>query len=78
MTEKWITAALTVMVSIIGLAALAALVSNQSDTTKVIGAGSSGFACLLCAVLKPVGVNCNADCLTPDVNSVFRPTRGAL
>jgi hypothetical protein len=73
MTEKAVTAMVTIVVSIVGLAALAALVSQQSDTVKVIGAGSSGFACLLCAVLKPVGVTCKADCLTPDVTSIFRP-----
>jgi hypothetical protein len=73
MNEKVVTAVVTVIGGIVGLAALAALVSQQSDTTKVIGAGSSGFACLLCAVLRPVGVTCKADCLTPDVTSIFKP-----
>jgi hypothetical protein len=69
MVEKWATAGVTIVIAIVGLAALGVLVSRQSDTEKVIGASASGFACLLCAVLKPVGVTCNADCLTPLVTS---------
>jgi len=72
--DKWVTAGVTIAVSIIGLAAVAAIISKGSDTPKVIGAGANGLACLLCAVLRPVGANCPADCLTPDVNSsiIFR------
>jgi len=69
--DKWITAGVTIIVSIIGLAAVAAIISKGSDTQKVIGSGANGLACLLCAVLRPVGVSCSADCLTPDVNSTI-------
>jgi PRD1 phage membrane DNA delivery len=45
--ERLLTAVVTIMLGIIGVAFLTALVSKQSDTSNVIGAFSGGFACAL-------------------------------
>jgi hypothetical protein len=45
--EKILTAVVTILIGIIGVAALTALVSNKSETPAVIGAFSGGFACTL-------------------------------
>lgn len=47
MTEKYLTAGVSILLGIIGVAVLATLVSEASDTTGVIQAGSGGFACIL-------------------------------
>ncbi len=47
MSEKWLTAGVSILIGIIGVAVLATLVSNASNTTQVIQAGSGGFACIL-------------------------------
>jgi hypothetical protein len=60
MTEQLITSIVTVLTAIIGVAILAVLVSNQSNTSGVIKAASSGFAYDLQAALSPVtgsGIN---------------------
>ncbi len=55
MTEKLLTAGVSILIGIVGVAVLAALVSNQSDTVKVIDAGTGGFACILRTAIT--GVN---------------------
>ena len=66
MTEKLVTAGLTVLLGIIGVAILAVLVSKQSDTTNVISAGSWGFGCALKTAIT--GTNqCGGN--TPSVTS---------
>lgn len=47
MTEKLLTAGVTILLGIVGVAVLTALVSKGSDTPNVIGAASGGFACAL-------------------------------
>ena len=69
MNDRLLSAVVTVFIGIIGVAALAVLVSRQSNTTGVIGAGSSGFANALCAALSPIGVNCGQRQLIPQVDS---------
>jgi uncharacterized membrane-anchored protein YitT (DUF2179 family) len=54
MSEQLITSIVTVVTAIIGVAILAVLVSNQSQTGTVIKAGASGFAQDLAAALSPV------------------------
>lgn len=48
------TALVSVLVALIGLAALATILSPQARTTQVINAGSTGFAGLLRAATAPV------------------------
>ena len=54
MSEQLITSIVTVLTAIIGVAILAVLVSNSSNTTGVIKAASGGFAQDLSAALSPI------------------------
>lgn len=55
MTDKLLTAIVTILIAIIGVAVLAVLLSKQSQTVGVVGASASGFRQMLCAALGPVG-----------------------
>lgn len=44
----------TIIVSVIGLAIVAVLVSNKANTAKVIGASGSGLANVIGAAVSPV------------------------
>jgi len=57
MTDQLITAVVTVLTAIIGVAILAVLVSRNSQTTAVIKAASGGFAQDLSAALSPLQGN---------------------
>jgi len=72
MTERLVDAIVVILLGIVGVAALAVIVSNQSDTVKVIGAGSNGFARILCAALQPLnlGGGIGSACSRPLVESV--------
>ena len=52
--DKYITAIVGVLTAIIGVAIIATLVSNQSNTASVISAGASGFSSILQTALSPV------------------------
>ena len=54
MSDKWITAGVTVMLGIVGVAVLTTLVSYKSDTQNVISAGAGSFACVLRTALTGV------------------------
>ncbi len=54
MSEQLVTSIVTVVMAIIGVAILAVLVSNRSNTVGVINAGASGFSTALGAALSPV------------------------
>lgn len=59
MTDKTITAIVEVLLAITGLAILAALVSKQSQTGAVFGAGGNAISQAICTALSPVtGQNC--------------------
>ena len=60
MSEKAITAIVTVLIAILGLAGLAVLVSRSANTSNVLGATTSGFAQALCTALSPLGVKCGS------------------
>ena len=60
MSEKFITAAVTIAIAIVGVAVVAVLVSRSSQTAGVLTASSGGFRDALCAALSPLGVNCGA------------------
>lgn len=54
MGREVITAMVTVLTAIIGVAIVATLVSKNAQTTSVIGAASTGFARDLATALSPV------------------------
>ena len=54
MSEQLLTAVVTVITAIIGVAILAVLVSPKAKTGDVIAAGASGFAMDLKAALSPL------------------------
>jgi hypothetical protein len=64
--EKMLTAIVTILLGIIGVATLTAIVSNQSQSPQVIGAAAGGFACAL-----RTAITGNNECggSTPFVNS---------
>jgi len=66
MSDKFITAAVTIAIAIVGVAVVAVLVSRSSQTAGVLTAGSTGFKDALCAELSPLGVDCG---LKEDVRS---------
>lgn len=70
MVDKLVTTGVTVLIAIIGVAVIALLVSKQSDTVGVLGAGTSGFAQALCAATSPLtGSSCGGRALIPSVDS---------
>lgn len=54
MGDSLITAVVTVLMAIVGVAIIAVLVSKNANTTGVIQAGSSGFSQSLATALSPV------------------------
>ena len=68
-SNKVIEAGVTILVAIVGVAALAVLVSRSANTSNVVTASSQGFAQMLCAALKPIGVSCGS--LIPSVTSTI-------
>jgi len=83
--EQLITAIVSVLLAIVGVAILSLLVSGQSRTGSVLTAGGSGIAQMICTALSPVtGGNCGS--LIPSVSSTItfggitqgNPTGGGL
>ena len=54
MSENLVTALVSIVVAIIGLAALATVLSPKAATSQVIGAGSQGLATDITAAVSPV------------------------
>lgn len=54
MSNELVTAMVSVVVALIGLAALATVLSPKATTSAVIGAGSQGLATDLAAATSPV------------------------
>ena len=54
MSENLITALVSIVVAIIGLAALAVVLSPNAATSKVIGAGAGGLAQDIGVAISPV------------------------
>jgi len=70
MSDHTITAIVSVLIAITGVAILAALVSRQSQTGAVFGAGGTAFSKAICTALSPVtGQSCGG--LTEDVSSTI-------
>jgi len=68
MSDKLITATVTVVLAIIGVAVIAMLVSGKSDTGGVLSAGGKGFSQMLCAALSPLGINCGVPSVTSSIS----------
>lgn len=68
--EKTLTAIVTVLLAIIGVAVLALLVSKNAQTGQVISTGSGGFACMLLTAMtgNPNNQYCSA-LAVPSVSS---------
>lgn len=54
MTDNLITAVVGILTAVIGVAIIAALLSNKSQTSQVIQAGSQGFEGILSTALGPI------------------------
>jgi hypothetical protein len=54
MTDQLVTALVTIVVAIIGLASLSVILSPKAATSQVIQAGSSGLAQNISAAISPV------------------------
>ncbi len=54
MGDSLVTAVVTVLMAIVGVAIIAVLVSKNANTTGVIQAGSQGFSSSLATALSPV------------------------
>jgi hypothetical protein len=65
-----VTAIVSVLIGITGVAIIAVLVSGQSNTASVFGAGGGAIQQMICTALSPItGTNCKS--LTPVVNSTI-------
>jgi hypothetical protein len=54
MSDKYITTIVTILVSLVGVAIIAVLVSKQADTAKVLTAGGAAFSSILKTAVSPV------------------------
>ncbi len=54
MSEQLVTAVVTVLMAIVGVAIIAVLVSKNANTSQVIGAGSQAFSGSLATALSPI------------------------
>ena len=54
MLDSLVTATVTVLTAIIGVAVIAVILSRGSNTTGVLGAGGSSFAQSLGSALSPI------------------------
>jgi hypothetical protein len=71
-SNKVMEAGVTILVAIVGVAALATLVSRSADTSNVITSFTTGFKNALCTALSPIGVSCastSISSLIPTVTS---------
>jgi hypothetical protein len=61
MSDHAITSGVSIFLAIIGVAIVALIVSAQSRTTTVVGAGGSALKQAICVALSPVtGANCGS------------------
>lgn len=54
MSENLVTALVSIVVAIVGLATLSVILSPKASTSAVIGAGSQGLATDITAAVSPV------------------------
>lgn len=68
MSEQLLTAIVTVITAIIGVAILAVLVSQRAQTSQVIQAAAGGFATDLRAALSPLEAGSGIGINLPNVS----------
>jgi hypothetical protein len=71
MSDHAITSGVSIFLAIIGVAIVALIVSAQSKTTTVVGAGGSALKQAICVALSPVTGGGNCGNLTPSVTSTI-------
>jgi hypothetical protein len=75
MGDQLITAIVSVLTAIIGVAIIATILSKNSATTNVISAGASGFSQMLGTALSPVtgssGINSLVNGLSSSLNQTL-------
>lgn len=54
MNDHTITAIVSVLIAIVGLATISVLVSQSAQTSNVVNAGGNAFSRALCTALSPV------------------------
>lgn len=70
MNDKTITSIVGVLLAVIGVAAVAVLVSKNAQTGNIFGAFGTSFSNILCKALSPVtGSSCGGG--IPSVNSTI-------
>lgn len=70
-SNKYITAGLTILVAIMGVGTISALVSKQSDTPNVLASLGATFSKILCAATQPItGKDCGIQQTTSVSSSI--------
>lgn len=70
MSDKTITALVTILLAIVGVAVIAVLVSKGAQTGNVFTSAGQAISNMLCVALSPVtGGSCGGGGLTPNVTS---------
>lgn len=54
MSNEFFTSVVSIVTALVGVAIVATVLSKNADTTKVIGAASSGFNSILQTALSPI------------------------
>ena len=71
MNEHTITAIVSVLLAVTGLAIIAVLVSKQANTTGVFTSGGGAIQQMICTALSPVTGNKNCRAGIPSVSSTI-------
>lgn len=58
--DKILTGGVSILIAVIGVAIIAVLVSNKSQTSQVISAGGTAFSGILSTALSPVSGTSNS------------------
>ncbi len=69
MSDQLVTAVVSIVLAIIGLASLAAILSPKAQTSQVIGAASSGLSTDIGAALSPLGSGSGLSIPTVSLNT---------
>lgn len=72
--DKYITTIVSILTAIVGVAIVATLVSQKSNTPSVLQSAGSSFACILSTALSPLGGSSSCSSggiLQPFVNSTI-------
>jgi hypothetical protein len=71
MSDSLVNSVFTVLAAIIGVAIIAVIVSNKSNTAGVLSAGGSAFSSILGAAVNPGGqTNLSSPISIPNIGSL--------